>query len=114
MFTVKIQDAAKAAGLSPVFVKSLEHTLEHARQGAALVILDLNNAATDTLDIISQLKTDPQTSTISTLGYVSHVQTDVRQAALDRGCDVVMPRSAFSTNLAATLRRYAPAVIPSS
>ena len=107
MFTVKIQDAAKAAGLSPIFVKSAEQAVEQAKQGAAMVILDLNNAAADALDIISRFKANPETSDISLLGYVSHVQTEVRQAALDRGCDVVMPRSAFSNNLAGTLRRYA-------
>lgn len=106
MFTVKIQDAAKGAGLGVVFVKSAEQTLEHVKNGAALVILDLNNTTVNALDLITQLKADPQTTGVSLLGYVSHVQTDLKEAAQARGCDVVMPRSAFSHNLPAILRRY--------
>ena len=107
MFTVKIQEAAKRTGLNLTFVKSGAQALAEAKQGAALVILDLNNATANPLEVIEQLKADPATRSISLLGYVSHVQTDLKQAAEARGCDVVMPRSAFSHNLPAILRRYA-------
>ena len=40
------------------------------------MILDLNNAGTDALDIILRFKANPETSAISLLGYVSHVQTE--------------------------------------
>ena len=109
MFTVKIQEAAKTAGVDVVFVKSGEQAMEQAKQHPAAIILDLNDAAGNALDIITRLKTDEQTSKISLLGYVSHVQADLKQAAQERGCDVVMARSAFSHNLPSILRRYAQA-----
>ena len=107
MFTVKIQEAAKRAGVQPVFVKSEDEALAEARQHPAVIIVDLNNSALNALDVITKLKGDEATRNVSLLGYVSHVQADLKQAAEERGCDAVMPRSAFSHNLAAILKRYA-------
>jgi len=109
MFTVKIQEAAKRAGLDAVFVRSREDALAQAKQNPAVIILDLNNTVTDPLDVIAKLKADAETSKISLLGYVSHVQVDLKQAAQERGCDVVIARSAFSQNLATILQRWASA-----
>lgn len=107
MFTVKIQDAAKRADVQAVFVKSEREALAEARQNPALIVLDLHNSALDPLEVIEKLKADETTSNVPVLGYVSHVQTDLKQAAEEKGCDVVMPRSAFSNNLPTILRRYA-------
>jgi CheY-like chemotaxis protein len=103
MFTVKIQDAAKRAGVETVFVTSQEKALAQARENPSLVILDLNYAAVEPLGLIRKLKQDQATENIHLLGFVSHVQTDLIQAARDNGCDRVMARSAFSQNLPAIL-----------
>ena len=107
MFTVKIQEAAKRAGLDAVFVKSGDQAIEQAKSLPAVMILDLNNTSADALDLIASLKADAATSKVSLLGYVSHVQADLKQAAQERGCDMVIARSAFSQNLPTILRRYA-------
>jgi CheY-like chemotaxis protein len=109
MFTVKIQEAAKRAGVEPVFVKSENEALAEAKQHPAVIILDLNNSTLKPLDVIAKLKNDEATSKVKLLGFVSHVQADLKEAAEEKGCDVVMPRSAFSQNLAAILKRYAEA-----
>jgi CheY-like chemotaxis protein len=106
MFTVKIQDAAKRAGMGVTFVKSREKALEHAKLNPALLIIDLNGSSVDALELIGTLKADAETRHIELLGYVSHVQTDLKQAAQDKGCDTVIARSAFSQNLAGILGRY--------
>lgn len=103
MFTVKIQDAAKRAGLEAVFVTSQENAMAQAREHPALVILDLNYAAASPLDLIHRLKRDDATAKIPLLAFVSHVQADLIQAARNNGCDKVMARSAFSQNLPAIL-----------
>jgi PleD family two-component response regulator len=107
MFTVKIQEAAKRAGLEPVFVNSQKDALTQAKERPAVMIFDLNNASIAPLDVISQLKSNEETSKVSLVGFVSHVQADLKQAAQQKGCDVVIARSAFSQNLPAILRRYA-------
>ena len=107
MFRVKIQAAAKQAGLEPVFVESQRDALARAREDPAVIILDLNEAAVEPLDTITKLKSDEQTRGVKLLCFVSHVQVDLKQAAQERGCDAVMARSALSQNLPAILSRYA-------
>jgi CheY-like chemotaxis protein len=99
MFTAKIQDAAKRAGVEAVFVTSQEKALAQARANPALVILDLNYASVKPLELIVTLKQEG----IPLLGFVSHVEADLIQAARNNGCDRVMARSAFSQNLPAIL-----------
>ncbi len=103
MFTVKIQDAAKRAGVDAVFVSSQENAIAQARENPTLVVLDLNYAAVEPVELIRKLKQDETTAKIQLLGFVSHVQTDLIQAARESGCDRVMARSAFSQNLPAIL-----------
>ena len=106
MFTVKIQDAAKRAGLEAVFAKSEDQAIAEARQHPAVVILDLNDKAVNALEVISKLKGDAATATVPLLGYMSHVQVELKRAAEEKGCDSVMPRSAFSARLPEILARY--------
>jgi hypothetical protein len=40
------------------------------------------------------------------IGFLSHVQGDLQQKAHEAGCDMVLPRSAFSQNLPQLLRRH--------
>jgi CheY-like chemotaxis protein len=107
MFTVKIQEAAKRAGLDVTFVTSKENALAQAKLNPAAMIIDLNGTSVDALELICALKADAETRQIELLGYVSHVQADLKRAAQDNGCDTVLPRSAFSQNLPAILQRYA-------
>jgi len=107
LFRVKIQEAAKRAGVEVVFVPSQGEALQQAQGQPAVVILDLNDPKTEPLDTIQKLKGDSETRHIRLLGYVSHVQADLIQAARERGCDEVMARSAFSQNLPKILSRYA-------
>jgi PleD family two-component response regulator len=107
MFTVKIQEAAKRAGFEVVFVKSREDAVIQAKKNPAVIILDLNMTGDDPLEVIRTLKADEETSGVSLLGYVSHVQADLKHAAQETGCDTVIARSAFSQNLPTILRRYA-------
>ncbi|HEX4749126.1 MAG TPA: response regulator [Bryobacteraceae bacterium] len=107
LFTVKIQEAAKRAGLETIFVKSQQHALDQAREKPAVIILDLNFAEASPLETIEKLKADTESSNVSLLGYVSHVQADLKHAAQQKGCDTVIARSAFAQNLPRILSRYA-------
>jgi len=106
-FTVKINEAAKRSGLSVAFVKSERDALDQAAENPALIILDLNFAGVEPVALIRKLKADPALQKISLLGYVSHVQGELKQAAQEAGCDMVLARSAFSQNLPQILKRHA-------
>jgi CheY-like chemotaxis protein len=99
MFTVKIQEAAKRAGIETVFVKTSEAAINLATESPAAMILDLNASDIRPLELIEQLKSRPETSKITLLGFISHVQTDLKAAAQQKGCDMVVARSAFSQQL---------------
>ena len=103
-FTVKINESAKRAGVQIAFVKSQRDALDQA-QAASLIILDLNFETIDPIDLIRNLKADPGLSRIQLIGYVSHVQGDLKQAAQQAGCDIVLARSAFSQNLLQLMTR---------
>ncbi|MEO7142102.1 MAG: response regulator [Bryobacteraceae bacterium] len=107
LFTVKIADAAKRAGLTVQFLKSEKDVLEKAKEQPLLIIVDLNYAAIDPLKLLATLKGDPETRQVNTLGFVSHVQGELKQKAHETGCDMVLARSAFSQNLPQILKRYA-------
>ncbi len=105
MFTVKIHEAAKRAGVAIEFVKSEIDAMDKARSAPSLMILDLNCNSVDALRLIGSLKTDPETKSVPLISYVSHVQGDLKQAAQQAGCDMVLARSAFSANLPQLLKR---------
>jgi PleD family two-component response regulator len=107
MFTVKIQEAAKRAGIETIFVKTPDAALKLAQEGPTAFILDLNASDIRPLELIAQLKSAPETSKITLLGFVSHVQTDLRAAAQQQGCDMVVARSVFSEQLPGFLEKIA-------
>jgi PleD family two-component response regulator len=107
-FTAKIGDAAKRAGLHVEFVKSEKDVLDKAKQEKpALIIFDLNFAAIQPLKVISKLKASAELKSISLIGYLSHVQGELKQKAHETGCDMVLARSALSQNLDQILKRHA-------
>ena len=110
LFTVKIGDAAKRAGLTPEFVKSEKDVIDRAKEHPLLIIMDLNCNAVQPLKVISQLKSGAETKNISLIGYLSHVQGELKLQAQEAGADMVMARSAFSQNLPQILKRHAGGV----
>jgi PleD family two-component response regulator len=108
LFTVKISDAAKRAGLDAEFVKSEKDVMEKAAlENPLLIILDLNNNSVQPLELIAKLKSDGDLRHISLIGYLSHVQGELKQKAQEAGANIVMARSAFSQNLPQILKRHA-------
>jgi DNA-binding NarL/FixJ family response regulator len=104
MFSSKIRATAKQAGVELTFARSPAEILELARTSKpALAIFDLNSAKTDPIATITALKGDPALASIRTLGFASHVHTDLIAAARQAGADQVVPRSAFAGNLAEIL-----------
>jgi PleD family two-component response regulator len=106
MFTVKINEAAKHAGIPVEFLKSQHDVLERARQQPVLIIVDLNFQSIDPVQLVTTLKSSEETKAIQLIGYVSHVQVELKQQAQEAGCDMVLARSAFSQNLPQILRRH--------
>ena len=105
-FSVKITEAAKRAGMLVEFVKEAGEVVEKAKSKPALIIFDLNCEPARPLDVIRKLKADAEMKGTSLIGYLSHVQGELKQQALEAGFDMVMARSAFSQNLPQILKRH--------
>lgn len=108
-FAAKIQETARKLNVKVEFVKSEKDLLDHMKQNGeekpSLIIFDMNNANAKPLTLIPKLKTKLKKGT-SIIGFLSHVQGDLKQKAHEVGCDMVLPRSAFSQNLPQLLRRH--------
>ncbi|HEY2039380.1 MAG TPA: response regulator [Edaphobacter sp.] len=110
-FTAKIQETSRKLGVKVAFVKNDKESIaqltsttsEEDRPG--LIVFDLNNANAKPLTLIPKLKTKLKRGT-SIVGFLSHLQGDLKAKAVEAGCDTVMPRAAFSQNLPNLLRRY--------
>lgn len=109
-FSVKLTEAAKRCGLALEFVKDPEELLEKAKEKPTLIVFDLNFDAVEPVRLIGKLKGHASTKGISLLGYLSHVQAELKQSAQEAGCDMVMARSAFSQNLTQIFKRHSGAV----
>ena len=106
MFTSKIKTAASQLGVPIAFARSSPAALADMRKAPpGLVILDLDNPRTDPLGIVASMKADAALSSIPTLGFVSHVHTELIEAARRAGVGEVLARSAFSERLPEILAR---------
>ena len=106
-FSVKLTEAAKRAGLALEFVKDPKDVLEKAQTRPSLIIFDLNFDTAQSLNLIAQLKGSAETKGVSLIGYLSHVQGELKLQAQEAGCDMVMARSALSQNLPLIFKRHA-------
>jgi hypothetical protein len=110
-FTAKIQEAARKLGVKVEFIKGgakedVARILElPAEQRPKLMVFDLNNLNAKPITLIPKFKTKFKKAT-SIVGFLSHLQGELKAKGVEAGCDTVMPRSAFSQGLPSLLRRY--------
>jgi CheY-like chemotaxis protein len=108
-FQAKIQETARKLNVKVEFVKTEQDLTDRMKQNGeekpSLIIFDLNSGSVKPLSLIPKLKSKLKKGT-SIIGFLSHVQGDLKQKAHEVGCDMVLPRSAFSQNLPQLLRRH--------
>jgi hypothetical protein len=109
-FQAKIAETSKKLGVKVEFVKGDKESVARLTDLAeadrpALVVFDLNNLNAKPMTLIPKFKAKFKKST-SIVGFLNHLQGDLKLKAIEAGCDAVMPRSAFSQTLPNLLRRY--------
>lgn len=107
-FVAKIQEVSRKLNVKVEFVKTdkdIAEKTENMEEKPSLIIVDLNSNGIKPLPVITKMRSKYKKAT-SIVGFVSHVQGDLKVKAVEAGCDVVMPRSAFSQNLVSILRRH--------
>ncbi|MGP8173993.1 MAG: response regulator [Terracidiphilus sp.] len=110
-FQAKIQETARKLGVKVEFVKGADKDAV-ARladmpdaERPTLLVFDLNNLNAKPMTLIPKFKAKLKKAT-SIIGFLNHLQSDLKLKAIEAGCDTVMPRSAFSQSLPNLLRRY--------
>jgi len=103
-FMSKIRAVAESLNVTMRFVRNADALFSVALEsGAALIIIDLQSQKFDAPNLARRLKADEQLRAIPLLGFYSHVETELRDQAEAAGFDRILPRSAFSANLAEIL-----------
>ncbi len=110
-FLAKIQETARKLGVKVEFVKGdSKDTVTRIYDAPeperpSLLVFDLNNLNAKPMALIPKFKAKFKKA-VSIIGFLNHLQGDLKIKAIEAGCDVVMPRSAFSQSLPVLLRRY--------
>jgi hypothetical protein len=109
-FQAKIQETARKLGVKVEFVKGDKDSVAKLSdvpdaERPTLLVFDLNNLNAKPMTLIPKFKTKLKKAT-SIIGFLNHLQGDLKMKAVEAGCDTVMPRSAFSQSLPILLRRY--------
>jgi PleD family two-component response regulator len=106
-FSSKIREAAKTLDIDLEFVKNPDGFKEKiSSEKPSLIIFDLNSRAGSPLEIIKSIKSSSELKEIPVIGFLSHVQIELKKEADRAGCDLVIPRSRFSIDLREILRKY--------
>ena len=99
-FQMKLAETAKHLGVEVKVAATAEALQSLLEPPPKLLIVDLN-ARNQPIATIQRLRADK--NGVRVVAFLSHVQTDLAAQARAAGCDEVMPRSAFTQNLAAIL-----------
>jgi hypothetical protein len=109
-FVAKIQETARKLGVKVEFVKGDKEVVARLAElpeaeRPKLLVFDLNNLNAKPISLIPKFKAKFKKAT-SIIGFLNHLQGELKAKAIEAGCDTVMPRSAFSQTLPNLLRRY--------
>jgi len=110
-FLAKIQETARKLGVKVEFIKGGDKDMVAKltdmpeEERPKLLVFDLNNLNAKPISLIPKFKAKLKKAT-SIIGFLNHLQGELKAKALEAGCDTVMPRSAFSQTLPNLLRRY--------
>ena len=106
LFLSKIQQAAQHVGGAVKSARPADLPDLAIEDVPNALIIDLNHRSGKAVDVLRTLKSDLKTKEIAVIGFVSHVQYDLIAAARDAGCDLVLARSAFVSQLPSLLQRF--------
>jgi len=103
MFLSRIRSAAAAQGIPIVSARKVPDLVEACRQGARLVLVDLDSPL-PTTEAIAAVKAEPSLADLPIVGFFSHVHAERGHEARAAGCTWALPRSAFVRQLEGLLR----------
>jgi CheY-like chemotaxis protein len=106
-FLSKIQQTAQRIGVTVETVAPAELAGRAAEGAPGGVLVDLNHRSGASVEAVRALKASAAGERVPVVGFFSHVQEELGRAARQAGCDRVMARSAFATQLPRLLAELA-------
>jgi len=106
MFSSRVEGAANAAGVKLADYGMVDKLLEAARETPPRVVLvDMDAPKLEIADFVAQLKQlEPAPAIVV---YASHVHVDKLEAATAAGCDAVLTRGQFNSQMVQVLNHFA-------
>jgi DNA-binding NarL/FixJ family response regulator len=99
-FQMKVAETAKHLGIEFKVATTTDALLGLLEPRPQLVIVDLN-ARSQPIEAITKLRA--AAPEVRVVAFLSHVQRELAEQAKKAGCEEVLPRSAFTQNLAEIL-----------
>ncbi len=99
-FQMKLAETAKHLGVEVKVATTADALAGLLDPAPKLLIVDLNSRS-QPIAAIQRLRLEK--NGVRIVAFLSHVQTELAAQARAAGCDEVLPRSAFTQNLAAIL-----------
>lgn len=99
MFLSRVREAARGTALEVRVARKTPDVLEAAREGAGLLVVDLDSRRLPWAQALAALRSDPGLAALPVVGFLSHVNAEAAQAARAAGCSRVLARSAFVQEL---------------
>ena|SRR3989338_3707316 len=98
-FASKIAETARQSNEYVTFVKNQYELFDYLNKNTELLIFDLSNKKLD-LSMIKEIKGNQILSKVKIIGFLPHVESELKSKALELGFDKVYARSEFSKKLA--------------
>lgn len=106
LFASRVEMGLRAKGFHPRFVTRVEELGEALNAAPVLILVNIGSRAVPWTRLVELVKERRPVPRPSVVGYGPHVDLELRQQALDVGCDAVVGRSAIAGNLGSLLDRY--------
>jgi len=106
-FLVRVETAARRAGYLVRRAADAASLLAAARaERPVAVVVDLGAPESrGPFEVFRGLRADPALAAVPTLGFLSHVRSDLARAAREAGCGTVLAKSALSADTPGVLAR---------
>jgi CheY-like chemotaxis protein len=107
MFGTGIEATLRGLGYEPVFADTTP-TFDRLLKGSpALVLVNVGSRTLDWEHLVDHAKNESQWRHVPILAYGPHVDLELRQRALEAGCDTVVGRSAVANTLSSLVEKWA-------
>jgi predicted metal-dependent hydrolase len=107
LFASRIEHGLDASGFQARFVSKISELTEALKSAPVLILINAGSQRLPWPRMVALAKERRLPPLAPALAYGPHVDLDLRQRALDAGCDAVVARSAIANSLPALLQRYA-------